>query len=145
MRALRPTPATRVASPSHLPLARLALCLDCEACFEIGPSSCPACGSETWCPLARFLELRPGTAGRGPDAGRPSQLIVVARGRPRLYARLRWAFAGNRTVQVILDRRVGERRRVAVPGLPERRRRDRRSGLGERELQGLGWTVVRTG
>ena len=39
----------------HLPLARLALCLDCEATFEIGPDSCPACASRTWAPVARFL------------------------------------------------------------------------------------------
>jgi hypothetical protein len=26
----------------HLPLARLALCLDCDATFEIGADSCPA-------------------------------------------------------------------------------------------------------
>jgi len=40
----------------HLPLMRLGMCLDCEACFEIGVTNCPACGSKTWMPLARFLE-----------------------------------------------------------------------------------------
>lgn len=45
--------------PVHaLPLARLALCLDCEACFEVGPGPCPACGSATWTPLARFFDRR---------------------------------------------------------------------------------------
>jgi formate dehydrogenase maturation protein FdhE len=39
----------------HLPLARLALCLDCEATFEIRIASCPACASRTWVPVARFL------------------------------------------------------------------------------------------
>jgi hypothetical protein len=39
----------------HLPLRSVALCLDCEVCFELGPEECPACGSETWTPLARFL------------------------------------------------------------------------------------------
>ncbi len=40
----------------HLPFRRVALCLDCEECFELGSSVCPACGSETWTPLARFLD-----------------------------------------------------------------------------------------
>ena len=39
----------------HLPLGRLALCLDCEATFEIRIASCPACASRTWVPVARFL------------------------------------------------------------------------------------------
>lgn len=40
----------------HLPLRRVALCLDCEVCFELGPAFCPACGSQTWTAIARFLE-----------------------------------------------------------------------------------------
>jgi len=40
----------------RLPLGRLALCLDCEMCFEVGPGACPACGSATWIPIASFLE-----------------------------------------------------------------------------------------
>jgi hypothetical protein len=48
---------TRSARP-HVPLRRLALCLDCEACFELGEDSCPACGSTTWTILARFLSGR---------------------------------------------------------------------------------------
>jgi formate dehydrogenase maturation protein FdhE len=39
----------------HLPLGRLALCLDCEATFEIRLGWCPACASSTWMPVARFL------------------------------------------------------------------------------------------
>jgi hypothetical protein len=39
----------------HLPLHRMALCLDCETCFEIGSNSCPVCGSGTWASVARFL------------------------------------------------------------------------------------------
>lgn len=44
--------------PLHIPLKRLALCLDCEVCFDIGTERCPACDSATWVPLARFLERR---------------------------------------------------------------------------------------
>src|SRR5947208_14077873 len=47
------------ALPLHMPLRRLALCLDCEACFEIGTSSCPACGGDTWVLLAKFLDQGP--------------------------------------------------------------------------------------
>ncbi len=47
----------------HLPLAKLALCVDCDACFEIG-AACPACGSETWMPLGRVAR---GTAAPALD------------------------------------------------------------------------------
>lgn len=43
------------AERTSLPLTRIALCLDCEQCFELGRAACPACGSETWAPVARFL------------------------------------------------------------------------------------------
>ena len=42
----------------HLPLGRLALCLDCETCFEVGLDACPACGSQMWASVARFLDRR---------------------------------------------------------------------------------------
>jgi len=42
----------------HLPLGRIALCLDCETCFEIGTDPWPACGSGTWASVARFLYRR---------------------------------------------------------------------------------------
>lgn len=42
----------------RLPLDRLALCLDCETCFEVGTNSCPACGSRMWALVARFLDRR---------------------------------------------------------------------------------------
>lgn len=47
------------AERTSLPLTRIALCLDCEQCFELGRAGCPACGSETWAPVARFLEKSP--------------------------------------------------------------------------------------
>jgi len=41
----------------HLPLQQVALCLDCDECFEIRPEmTCPACGSATWTSLSRLLE-----------------------------------------------------------------------------------------
>jgi hypothetical protein len=46
----------RTASPNvHVPLNRLALCLDCEECFEVGLDACPACSSGTWVTLARLV------------------------------------------------------------------------------------------
>ena len=40
----------------YFPLRRLALCLDCEKCFELGAEACPACSSRTWITLSRLLE-----------------------------------------------------------------------------------------
>lgn len=37
----------------HIPLAQLCLCIDCEACFQIGPERCPACTSRSWVLAAR--------------------------------------------------------------------------------------------
>ncbi len=122
-------PRAARASTLNVPLRRLALCLDCERCFEIGPDRCGGCGSETWVALWRFLEFR----------GEPSmgQVIVVSRQRPRLYERLRRAFAGNKTVQVVVDRRRDD---PASGGNGYRRPLDRRASDEVRER---GWTVVR--
>lgn len=49
-------PVSTLRPQLHLPLKRLALCLDCEKCFELGAEACPGCGSRTWITLARFLE-----------------------------------------------------------------------------------------
>ena len=60
-----------MAGAPHLPLGRLALCLDCEATFEIRMASCPACTSRTWVPVARFLhreQTNDLTGGQGQSA-----------------------------------------------------------------------------
>ncbi len=54
----------------HFLLRRAALCLDCESCFELGRDDCPACGGDTWVPLARFLELGKDDAGVAASARR---------------------------------------------------------------------------
>jgi len=59
-----------LAAGTHLPLQKLALCLDCEACFELGYATCPACSSRTWSPLARFFNLVSGSGARAPDGER---------------------------------------------------------------------------
>ena len=47
----------------RLPLGRVALCLDCEVCFPLEKTTCPACGSRTSVPIARLLNKgRPSVA-----------------------------------------------------------------------------------
>jgi hypothetical protein len=58
----RSTSSSTLRPQLHLPLRRLALCLDCEKCFELGAATCPGCGSGTWTTLARFLEGGPASA-----------------------------------------------------------------------------------
>ena len=139
----------------HLPLMRLGMCLDCEACFEIGVTACPACGSKTWTPLARFLE----TARRermvqsvdSLDTSRPRRasiahhFIVVARDREALYHHFKESFAGNATITVTLDRRRADRRTAATHAPVERRRGDRRWRAIDEQLRVLGWAAVRVG
>ena len=120
-------------------------------------STCPACGSRTWTPAARFLDL---VAAPGPERANGSarkvqtrrvaeelaivkHLLVVARHRRQLYEEIKRAFAGHESVDVILDRRVLERRRSKeAPGL-DRRRRNRRSRSGiDEQLRTIGWSLV---
>ena len=144
----KPLERTRSATPSlHVPLRRLALCLDCEACFDVGTPSCPACSGDTWIPLARFIEQRPDSLGptrRREAAERAAkQLIVVARGRDDLLEYMKRAFADNASVEVVLDRRRAPRRIVDHPRKPDRRRGDRRLVDIEERLRAVGWAVVR--
>ena len=132
-------------SSVHLPLMRLGMCLDCEACFEIGVAACPACGSKTWMPLARFLETaRRRRLVQSVDEGSPRRsgnahhYILVARGRDALYQHFREAFAGNATITVIVDRRRGERRGATTDRAGERRRH-----AIDEQLRVMGWAIVR--
>lgn len=151
--------ARRLTPRVHLPLRRLAMCLDCDECFEIGASACPACGSETWTSLSRFFELAPSDPLHGFVRGTRSQeatprrhegereiartLFVVAHNRAKLYEYVKRAFAGNATVRVILDRRSGERRQRQAPGAPARRGSDRRGRFDvSNQLRALGWAIV---
>jgi hypothetical protein len=56
----------------------------------------------------------------------PGRLIIVSRSHPDLYVYLRDRFAREGDVEVILDRRLIERRQAQVAASPERRRRGRR-------------------
>ena len=60
--ALPLVPVMRVSNPLpsavHIPLGRVALCLDCDACFDLGYQRCPACGSGTWSSMSRFIHAQ---------------------------------------------------------------------------------------
>jgi hypothetical protein len=153
---------TRSTALSHLPFRRLALCLDCEACFEIGASSCPACGGDTWVLLSKFLDQGPlkvlpqfhpfpkswtaeAKGGRDEAHGQAAkQIFVVARDRERLFEYAKRAFSGNSSVEVVLDRRRSERRTGSRASSTDRRRGDRRlMNEIDNHLRALGWAVVR--
>jgi hypothetical protein len=156
---VEPTRIRSAASTPHFPLRRLALCLDCDACFEIGSPTCPACGAESWVLLSRFLDHAPFRllpqlhSLTGDWSGRPKldtreraqQVLVIARDQRALYEYARRAFAGNPTVQVVLDRRRAERRRGDQSRIPERRRGDRRALADvDDQLHVLGWAILRS-
>ena len=129
----------------HFPLARLALCLDCEVCFEIGPEKCPGCGSETWSPLSRFIgDTSDKAAVRAVRAlveeakgiAEGQHLLIVSRTQPKLYEMLRQELADHPAVSVIQDRRG----RGPVPSgrLPNQRWRN-----VDYQIRALGWAIVR--
>ncbi len=53
-------------------------------------------------------------------------VLIVSRDRPDVHDDLTRVFSGDRNVQVILDRRYGQRRQGAAGQEPDRRRADRR-------------------
>jgi hypothetical protein len=72
----------------------------------------------------------------------PRLLYIVARRNQLVYASLKQTFANDPDVEVILDRRHGERRQRVSPEPVDRRERDRRTvNIGEL-LNRLGWAVV---
>src|SRR5215471_18630155 len=96
-----PAHGRRAGGPvSHLSLRRLVLCLDCETCFEILTSSCPACGGDSWVLLSKFLNPEPlktlsrfqplpNSLAESPSESARApvvkQLLIVARDRHKLY------------------------------------------------------------
>lgn len=72
------------------------------------------------------------------------RLIIVARNQLPLCDYLRQQFAGDRDVELILDRRWRERRQRAQPYAWERRRADRRQGsIRDADLHTHGFAVIR--
>jgi len=74
----------------------------------------------------------------------PREIFIVARDRPDLYRYLSQTFSDAENVQVIWDRRAGERRAAAaVPHDPERRRGDRRRRpTVDQELRNVGYAFI---
>ncbi len=85
------------------------------------------------------------TKGRGEaQAQAAKQIFVVARDREKLFEYAKRAFSGNSSVEVVLDRRRGDRRNGEKTGSPDRRRGDRRlMNEIDNHLRALGWAVVR--
>jgi hypothetical protein len=83
------------------------------------------------------------------DASTPAPdrllLYVVDRDRRDIYDVLTANFADTPHIEVILDRRVGERRRLTGMAIsPERRRGERRNTSGSHAIAaGDGWTLFR--
>jgi hypothetical protein len=75
----------------------------------------------------------------------PRWLVVVRWDREELYVLLRERLRGIFDVEVILDHRHAERRTATEPGVPERRRGERRQHppFREREQWGAGFRIVR--
>ena len=72
------------------------------------------------------------------------ELFIVARDRPDLYRYLTQTFADADNVEVIWDRRSGERRGSADDdATPERRRRERRTRHNvENDLRTVGYAFL---
>ena len=74
-------------------------------------------------------------------------LFIVGSKRPEFYESLRRTFRGDDTVQIVLDRRRGERRKPRRagrrPDTREQRGADRREQLEiQRQLRSRGYAVV---
>jgi len=69
-------------------------------------------------------------------------VFIVSRAEPRQYLYLKHVFA-DESSDVVLDRRIGERRRSVRPPPIERRRIDRRQRDITGELESLGWALGR--
>jgi hypothetical protein len=80
----------------------------------------------------------------GKDAGVIAHLFIVSRREPQLFDYLAREFASEDDVQVILDRRIGERRKTGGTYPNERRRADRRTlAHVPRQVGTLGYAFVR--
>jgi hypothetical protein len=105
------------------------MCLDCD--WLTAESSCSQCGAHDTVPIAgwfRPLNERAGTSRRFAKSASPSRrfILVVQHQQRELYRILRQALEST-GVEVLYERRVGQRRRVAAgPSADERRRSDRR-------------------
>ena len=86
---------------------------------------------------------RPRTCSNGnSSAARGADLVfIVSREDSRTYAYLKQTLACE-NVDVLLDRRTGDRRQVVQPATPDRRNGDRRQRDVKTDLQTYGWALV---
>ncbi len=70
-------------------------------------------------------------------------LFVVNRARIDVYEHLKRSFVDEGSVEVVLDRRHGERRRPSVPADVERRQKERRIRTIGRTLESNSFALVR--
>ena len=68
----------------------------------------------------------------------PRYLFIVTRGHPDVYADLQRQFLGNPEVEVLVDRRMSERRERPDSHNPERRRSERRGQRENSHVLGIG-------
>jgi hypothetical protein len=84
-------------------------------------------------------------AGPGGAIGRADRsgdvLFIVSRSDTRTYSYLKRAMASG-DIDVVLDRRNGDRRRARQATVPERRGGDRRQRDVTADLQMYGWALV---
>lgn len=69
-------------------------------------------------------------------------LFIVARNQPDLWQHLKRDFADDDQIQVIVDRRRGERRQRRELYGPERRRMDRRRATLDRDLRYRSFVII---
>lgn len=69
-------------------------------------------------------------------------LLIVSREERESYDRALRTFVGQAEVEVILDRRYGERRRWQDAHFVERRRGERRRASIQETVRGLGWAMA---
>ena len=74
-----------------------------------------------------------------------TELIIVSRDNPELYESLKREHAGQPDIEVVLDRRRGERRRADTAPWSERRRYERRSYQEVAAIGTQGFVRVRAG
>ena len=73
-----------------------------------------------------------------------AHLFIVSRREPQLFTYLSREFASEDDVQVIVDRRIGERRKTTGVYPVERRQTDRRTlAHVPRQISSLGYAFVR--
>lgn len=77
-----------------------------------------------------------------PVQGQSRLLLIVSRAAPRRLTYFRHMY-GSDTVEVIADRRLGQRRQRRAMTTLERRSTDRRRRDVSEDMRKLGWTLVR--